>query len=214
MKKIGLMLGLLVVIQGCSTFKVDSGSPQSNLVVHPYYEYHGVKVEPSHNWYMGNRKGLASNEKLRFGDDGKGAFFDAAESIDRLSVDGDSIVSNPKSDGACNIPSPELVKEWVVHFDSASTSPLDFESLRGEFDEVEVGRIEVSGHTDDVGSDRFNMELSKKRAVEVGGLARDVWPGVDVKTSWSGECPSAVLNVDDETRALNRRVSIRAYKDK
>jgi len=211
MKRIGLILSFLLVLNGCSSVSVVSGSPQSNLVVHPYYEYHGVEVEPSHNWYMGNKEGLGVNDKLRFGDNNSGAFFENAtnEKQDTSEVDSSSSYGN----GVCSTPSPEVFKEWVVHFDSASSEPLDFSRVRKELEGIEADRLEVSGHTDDVGSDTFNMDLSKRRAEQVGALTKDVLPNVEVQTTWSGECPSVELNVDDRSRALNRRVSIRAFRN-
>lgn len=68
-------------------------------------------------------------------------------------------------------------------------------------------RIEVEGHTDDVGSEAYNVVLSEDRAKAVVDflLARKV--GKD-RIRWRGYGKSKPLlpNTSDENRALNRRV--------
>ncbi len=66
--------------------------------------------------------------------------------------------------------------------------------------------IMIQGHTDDVGDDAANMELSKNRANEVKGYLQQL--GID-KTRLSskgfGETSPKVPNTDDQNRAINRR---------
>lgn len=70
--------------------------------------------------------------------------------------------------------------------------------------------VEVSGHTDSVGSDQFNQRLSEQRASSVGnyligqGLQRERFEIVGF-----GEQHPVADNNTDQGRALNRRVEIR-----
>lgn len=71
-------------------------------------------------------------------------------------------------------------------------------------------RIEVQGHTDDVGDDRFNLELSERRA----GAVVDwfIIQGVDASRLRSvgyGELRPVAENTSDTGRAQNRRVEFR-----
>jgi outer membrane protein OmpA-like peptidoglycan-associated protein len=70
--------------------------------------------------------------------------------------------------------------------------------------------VEVSGHTDSVGSDAANQTLSVQRANSVGnylickGLVRERFEIVGF-----GETQPVASNDTDSGRALNRRVEIR-----
>lgn len=69
-------------------------------------------------------------------------------------------------------------------------------------------RIEISAHTDDIGSDQYNQRLSAKRAASaVDYLVKE--EGVDKRRlEWKGYGKQRPLvpNDSDENRALNRRV--------
>lgn len=69
--------------------------------------------------------------------------------------------------------------------------------------------IEVVGHTDDVGDDAYNMELSAQRAESVRSYL--VAAGVDsskIVTVGAGERMPIASNKTDEGRAENRRVEV------
>ena len=69
-------------------------------------------------------------------------------------------------------------------------------------------RVEISGHTDNVGSREFNKHLSQRRANAVKDFLTS--KGVDarrIKASGYGEDRPIATNDDDqEGRAINRRV--------
>ncbi len=70
--------------------------------------------------------------------------------------------------------------------------------------------VEVSGHTDSVGSDDFNQRLSEQRARSVGNYL--VGQGViqqRLEIIGMGERMPVASNDTDQGRALNRRVEIR-----
>lgn len=72
-------------------------------------------------------------------------------------------------------------------------------------------RIEVNGHTDDVGSDEYNEKLSERRAITVEdyllsqGVPRDQLAIV----KGFGKAAPLVEGTSDEARAKNRRVEVR-----
>ena len=70
-------------------------------------------------------------------------------------------------------------------------------------------KIEIAGHTDDIGDDKYNLKLSKKRADAVKNIL--VKYGIDpnrIITKGYGESYPLVPNNTITNRALNRRVEI------
>ena len=84
------------------------------------------------------------------------------------------------------------------------------------FQSIPHVRISVSGHTDNVGSDRYNMKLSKKRAKAVKkylvdrGIAKDRF-----ELHWFGKSdPINPADPDPEkAKAQNRRVEIKELEN-
>lgn len=71
-------------------------------------------------------------------------------------------------------------------------------------------RLEISGHTDDVGDDKRNLDLSQKRANAVRDYLTAA--GIDPKrleTKGYGETRPVVPNASDEARQQNRRMEAR-----
>lgn len=70
-------------------------------------------------------------------------------------------------------------------------------------------KVQIEGFTDSVGSENFNMELSKQRANVVGAALRDMGIGTDrVITRGYGESLPVASNDNKAGRQLNRRVEI------
>lgn len=71
-------------------------------------------------------------------------------------------------------------------------------------------QIEIIGHTDNVGSEAYNLELSKKRAQSVADYL--IQHGVDpsrITIIGKGETEPIALNTTEEGRSQNRRVEFR-----
>jgi outer membrane protein OmpA-like peptidoglycan-associated protein len=67
--------------------------------------------------------------------------------------------------------------------------------------------VEVNGHTDIVGSDGYNLELSERRARSV--IDYLTWKGVDpnrLRLSWHGFRTPTADNTTEDGRRQNRRV--------
>jgi OOP family OmpA-OmpF porin len=120
-------------------------------------------------------------------------------------------------------PPPAPTPEPEVIFDLDSTVMFDLDSARlrpgatAELNEVvallnlhpEIRRVEVAGHTCDLGSDSHNMGLSQRRAQSVRDYL--VNNGVDANrlvVRGYGENRPTVPNTSESNRQQNRRVEI------
>ena len=99
----------------------------------------------------------------------------------------------------------------LFDFDKAEIKPEYLSRLdeaKKVFDAHPYMTVVIVGHTDDVGADDYNMELSKKRAWSVSDyLINQV--GIEsgrLKMIGRGESEPAFPNDTDENRAKNRRV--------
>jgi outer membrane protein OmpA-like peptidoglycan-associated protein len=73
----------------------------------------------------------------------------------------------------------------------------------------------IVGHTDNVGSNRFNQVLSSKRAMAVSNLLESSGIGSNrIRVQGKGETQPAVGNGTDYNRSQNRRVEIAIYANK
>ena len=88
-----------------------------------------------------------------------------------------------------------------------ANSKLALEKLVKIFNEYPETNILVEGHTDDKGTDTYNLTLSQKRAEAVGNYlkANGIAPS-RLTIKWYGETQPKVDNTTDANRAENRRV--------
>ncbi len=118
----------------------------------------------------------------------------------------------------CIVLPPELVLDGIVfEYNSAAIDPQSERVLRGAAqalrDNPDV-RVEVGGHTDNVGSRTFNQELSLARATSV----RDwlIAHGIDaarLEVQGYGASQPRASNDDEAGRALNRRIEFHQLGD-
>lgn len=114
----------------------------------------------------------------------------------------------------CVLLPPELVLEGIeFRYDSAEILPGSEPSLlraaQALRDNPDV-RVEVGGHTDDVGGRAYNDDLSLQRATAVRDwlVARGVDPA-RLEVRGYGSAQPRVENVDEASRARNRRIEFR-----
>ncbi|WP_300437531.1 OmpA family protein [Christiangramia sp.] len=101
-----------------------------------------------------------------------------------------------------------------VYFDTEkyninSKSQATLNKLADIFKEYPQSNILVEGHTDNTGSDSYNLTLSKNRAQAVTGYLVD--NGIDrgrFTTKWYGESQPKYDNSTAEGRSKNRRVEL------
>lgn len=92
-------------------------------------------------------------------------------------------------------------------YDITSNSKLALDKLVKVFNEYPETNILVEGHTDDVGTDEYNLGLSQRRAEAVGNYLRAAGIADSRLTiKWYGESQPKVENSSTDNRALNRRV--------
>ena len=95
----------------------------------------------------------------------------------------------------------ELTPEAIDIIDQLSTVIIDIPT-----------RIEVIGHTDNYGTDEYNLNLSKMRAMAVGNRLRD--NGItDITEIGKGESEPIATNKTAEGRKKNRRVEIKMFTE-
>ncbi len=101
----------------------------------------------------------------------------------------------------------------LFDFDQAtlkSEALAALDDLVGDLSAYKGVRLQVGGHTDDTGSDAYNLALSQRRAGAVSDYlcTRVELAGVDITAVGYGEARPRATNEDDEGRATNRRVEL------
>jgi outer membrane protein OmpA-like peptidoglycan-associated protein len=96
----------------------------------------------------------------------------------------------------------------------SEAAKTDLVKVVGVFNKYPETKILLEGHTDDTGSDDFNMKLSEKRAGSVADFL--VSKGVNnsrLTRKWYGETQPKFPNDSEANREKNRRVEIGVYAD-
>jgi outer membrane protein OmpA-like peptidoglycan-associated protein len=109
---------------------------------------------------------------------------------------------------------PMAPATFVIHFKSGSAD-MTPESLRQMTDVLEAVRVRkstdiiVSGHTDTVGSDEYNQQLSLRRAKAVASvlLSQGV-PRDSIEITYHGKGNPLIPTADGVSEPRNRRVEI------
>jgi OOP family OmpA-OmpF porin len=104
------------------------------------------------------------------------------------------------------------LKNIQFDFNSDALIPLYFSELDKLvmiLNEKPYWNVELVGHTDDVGSEAYNMDLSKNRAINVGEYlqAKGIVP-TRITTTGVGKTMLLVNGTDEVARTINRRVEV------
>lgn len=95
----------------------------------------------------------------------------------------------------------ELTSEAIDIIDNLSSIIIDIPT-----------RIEIVGHTDNAGTEEYNLNLSRMRAMAVGNRLRD--NGItNITEIGKGESQPIASNNTDAGRQKNRRVEIKMYTE-
>jgi outer membrane protein OmpA-like peptidoglycan-associated protein len=88
----------------------------------------------------------------------------------------------------------------------------DLSSAAEVFNKYPDTNIMIEGHTDDTGSDAYNMDLSQKRAEAVKKflLSKGITDN-RLTAKWYGESQPKYPNTSEENRQKNRRVELGIY---
>jgi outer membrane protein OmpA-like peptidoglycan-associated protein len=104
----------------------------------------------------------------------------------------------------------------LFEFDRARLTPEARATVERIAERISSGRgpVRVDGHTDSIGSDAYNLRLSRRRAATVTAALRAQLPGgIAIRARGFGEsrpvAPNTISGADNpEGRARNRRVTI------
>jgi outer membrane protein OmpA-like peptidoglycan-associated protein len=142
---------------------------------------------------------------------------DEAVTIVEEKKTGDELSAIAKAGGMTQ--EPMVIEHVTLHFAfDFNSSDLDepteafLDQLAETLRQDENLRLDIEGHTDNVGSDKFNLRLSQKRAEVVKALL--VKKGIKAeRLNAAGKGMHEPLNdnLTDEERAKNRRVEITVY---
>ncbi len=106
-------------------------------------------------------------------------------------------------------------QDLLFDYNEATIKPAFQEDLKRLAGIIKTQKLYalVEGHTDDTGSDTYNLELSKRRAQAVRSylIAQGCSPSA-IRAEGFGKNRPKYPNTDDATRAANRRVEIRFTK--
>jgi outer membrane protein OmpA-like peptidoglycan-associated protein len=116
-------------------------------------------------------------------------------------------------------PAVMFPSEVLFEFGNSELKPEAMEALaivQRMFNESKNKDILIEGHTCSLGSDEYNLELSRKRTQSVADYLVNKLgiPGDRVRTLHYGEKFPIASNATEEGRAKNRRVSIRLLPQK
>ena len=142
---------------------------------------------------------------------GVGYYMDQQEKKLRQEMAGTGVeVQKDEATGALNLVMPGNI---TFAFNSAQIAPQfqgtlsDVAAVLKQYDKTTVV---VEGHTDDVGSAQYNMQLSRERAQSVASyLASSGVAGARLQVVGMGESQPIASNASEAGRAQNRRVEIR-----
>jgi outer membrane protein OmpA-like peptidoglycan-associated protein len=115
-------------------------------------------------------------------------------------------------------PAPSVPKSYLVFFDfnKSDLTPQAVTIVNqaaANAAPMKVTKLEVTGHTDTVGSDAYNMRLSRRRAESVAALLeKDGIPSSEIEIIAKGKRDLLVPTADGVKEPQNRRVQI-VYED-
>lgn len=108
-------------------------------------------------------------------------------------------------------------RNWAIQFDTgkATFSPQAESALESLYQQLVVGgalQVQVSGHTDSVGSPSANLDLSQRRARAVADYLQEkagkLFPEGRIVTKGLGDSQPIAPNDSEAGRAKNRRVEV------
>lgn len=118
-------------------------------------------------------------------------------------------------DRGCAVPQPIVLPDFTFEFDSDRLSSIGMSYLdrmaammNGQSDIT----VEIIGHTDSLGTDAYNLQLSTQRAEAAKDyLVSKGISGERLKTTGRGENQPVATNETEEGRSENRRVAFWLY---
>ena len=122
----------------------------------------------------------------------------------------------PKEDKVISLPTDKLGFEF--NEDQLNIEDKNIRNIMERFAEIMENnrsiKLEIRGHTDNVGDHEFNLDLSMRRAKSVKGYLTDLGVGANrILIKGFGETIPITSNRSEEGRASNRRVEFYIIRD-
>jgi OOP family OmpA-OmpF porin len=124
----------------------------------------------------------------------------------------------PVDERGCPVAMPDIseIEQIRFSFDKTIITPIPNPTLDYVYDIIKLYpevRIVIHGHTDNVGSDEYNMQLGRRRAQAAKDyLVTKGSPPGRILIATHGEEEPIASNDTEEGRAQNRRVEFRVYE--
>jgi outer membrane protein OmpA-like peptidoglycan-associated protein len=144
-----------------------------------------------------------------------GAYMDHQQKAMQQSLQGTGIEVQRTSQNTLNLTMPNSI---TFGYDSATLTPdaqNALNSVANVLNQYPDSTINVTGHTDDLGSDSYNQKLSESRAASVASyLAQHNVTSARLSQQGMGERAPKFPNTDEANRSQNRRVELAIVANK
>lgn len=159
--------------------------------------FHKIEVQ----YFQGPRYNVALILQYRKIDEKEFQVFDLSQLYSMTVNENDSLIDISIGD--------EILFEFNSYeLNEAAQHALE-EIKRLIIDKAKIKAITIEGHTDDIGSEEYNMKLSINRANSVKEYLTNIGVSPEIiVTKGCGEMKPKVLNIDDKSRKKNRRIEI------
>jgi outer membrane protein OmpA-like peptidoglycan-associated protein len=138
-----------------------------------------------------------------------GAYMDHQQQAMQQSLKGTGIEVQRTAENTLNLTMPSSI---TFGFNSAQITPdaqNALNSVANVLNQYPASTINVTGHTDDIGSDSYNQKLSEQRAASVAAyLAQHNVNSSRLAQQGMGERLPKFPNTDENNRGQNRRVEL------
>jgi outer membrane protein OmpA-like peptidoglycan-associated protein len=138
-----------------------------------------------------------------------GAYMDHQQKAMQQSLQGTGIEVQRTAENTLNLTMPSSI---TFGYDSAQLTPdaqNALNSVANVLNQYPDSKVNVTGHTDDTGSDNYNQKLSENRAASVAAyLAQHNVAYARLSQQGMGERMPKFPNTDENNRSQNRRVEL------
>ncbi len=209
MKTINFLFASIIIFSICAT---SCSTPKTSILTAQPTTKDSLMVQICTDYIptsiVGEGGNLAKYEKAKR---------DYAKNLDRAKrledIDGIQIKRIPReNDSICDFMAE--MDDILFAYDSFELTPKAIEiidNLSSVIIDIPT-RVEIVGHTDYYGTDEYNLNLSKMRAMAVGNRLRD--NGItNITEIGKGESEPIATNHTAEGRKKNRRVEIKMFTE-
>jgi outer membrane protein OmpA-like peptidoglycan-associated protein len=138
-----------------------------------------------------------------------GAYMDHQQQAMQQSLKGTGIEVQRTAENTLNLTMPSSITFGFNSAQLTSDAQNALNSVSNVLNQYPASTINVTGHTDDIGSDSYNQKLSEQRAASVAGyLSQHNVNSSRLAQQGMGERMPKFPNTDENNRGQNRRVEL------